>query len=199
MSNLLKPFQIFLGIFKHILLKIRLHRYDMDSIAPYFREQGLQVGEGTRIVSKDVGGTFGSEPYLVRLGNNCSIAAGVRFITHDGGVWALRNKHPKLDCFAPIEIRDNVIIGLDSIIMMGVTIGPNCVIGAGSIVTKDIPPNTVAAGVPAKVIMTLAEYEKKKLEQFSPVRGLPHEKRKKILMELWNDWDKKAAEKSVPQ
>ncbi len=199
MKKLLKPFQIVLGIFRHILLKIRLYRYDMDSIAPYFREQGVRVGKGTRIVSKDVGGTFGSEPYLVRLGNNCSMAAGVRFITHDGGVWALRNKHPKLDCFAPIEIKDNVIVGMNTIIMMGVTIGPNCVIGAGSIVTKDIPPNTVAAGVPAKVIMTLDEYEKKKLEQFSPVRGLPHDERKKILMKLWDDWDARAAKKDISQ
>jgi len=196
MSRLGWPFRIAWGIFKHILLKIRLYRYDMDSIAPYFREQGLQVGEGTRIVSKDVGGTFGSEPYLIRIGNNCSLAAGVRFITHDGGVWALRNKHPDLDCFAPIEIKDNVIIGMDSIIMMGVTIGPDCVIGAGSVVTRDIPPGSVAAGIPAKVLMTLEEYEAKKLAQKVPVRGLPHKQRKEILMKLWDDWDRRASKKS---
>jgi len=195
MKKLFTPFRLVWGIFKHILLKIRLYRYDMDSIAPYFREQGMQIGQGTRIVSKDVGGTFGSEPYLIRIGSNCSIAAGVHFITHDGGVWALRNKHPDLDCFAPIEIKDNVIIGMNSIIMMGVTIGPNCVIGAGSVVTKDIPPDSVAAGVPAKVIMSLADYEKKKLAQHIPVRGLPHDQRKAILMKLWDEWDRKAAQK----
>ncbi len=194
MNKLLMPFKTIWGILKLILLKVRLHRYHMDNIAPYFREQGVQVGEGTRIVSKDVGATFGSEPYLVRIGNNCSMAAGVRFITHDGGVWALRNKHPQLDCFAPIEIKDNVIVGMNTIIMMGVTIGPNCVIGAGSVVTRDIPPNSVAAGVPAKVLMSLEEYEKKKLEQFIPVRGLPHKERKEMLMKLWDDWDRKAAE-----
>jgi len=194
MNTLLAPLKHLVQICRNLILKIRLSRYDMDHTAPYFREQGVQIGEGTRIVSWNVGSTFGSEPYLVRIGNNCSIAAGVRFITHDGGVWALRNKHPNLDCFAPIEIKDNVIVGMNTIIMMGVTIGPNCVIGAGSIVTKDVPPNSVAAGVPAKVIMSLEEYEKKKLEQFIPVRGLPPEERKAMLMKLWDDWDKKAGD-----
>jgi len=196
MKTLLSIFGAVIKLFKLVFLKIRLARYDMDHTAPYFREQGIQVGEGTRIVSWDVGATFGSEPYLVRIGNNCSIASGVRFINHDGGVWALRRDHPDLDCFAPIEIKDNVIIGLNSIIMMGVTIGPNCVIGAGSIVTRDIPPNSVAAGVPAKVLMTLEEYRQKKLAQHIPVRGLPHEQRKAILMKLWEDWDRRAAEKA---
>ena len=134
-------------MFGRLFLRIRLMRYHMDNIAPYFREKGVQVGEGTRIVSKDVDMTFGSEPYLVRLGNNCSIAAGVRFITHDGGIWALRNKHPQLDSFGVIDIKDNCIIGMNTIILPGVTIGPDCVVGAGAVVAKDIPPGTVAAGV----------------------------------------------------
>ena len=54
----------------------------------------------------------------------------------------------------------------------------------------------VAAGVPAKVLMTLEEYRQKKLAQHIPVRGLPHEQRKAILMKLWEDWDRRAAEKA---
>jgi len=192
MEKLLRPLRILIGIIRHVWLKVRLYRYDMDSIAPYFRGQGVRIGKGTRIVSKDVGGTFGSEPYLVRIGDNCSMAAGVRFITHDGGVWALRKDHPDLDCFAPIEIKDNVIVGMNSIIMMGVTIGPNCVIGAGSVVTRDIPPDSVAAGVPAKVIMSLEEYRRKKLAQHIPVRGRPPKERREMLMKLWDDWDRRA-------
>ena len=52
----------------------------------------------------------------------------------------------------PVVIGDNVFIGMRCIIMKGVTIGNNAVIGAGSIVTKDIPANSVAAGVPCKII-----------------------------------------------
>jgi maltose O-acetyltransferase len=57
-----------------------------------------------------------------------------------------------------IDIKENCFIGDSAIILHGVTIGPNSVIGAGSVVTRDIPANTVAAGNPAKVISTLDEY-----------------------------------------
>ena len=198
MKTLVNLLMVFPRFFRSLRKKIRMMGYDMDTIAPYFREHGVQVGEGTRIVSQDVGGTFGSEPYLVRLGNNCSIAAWVRFITHDGGIWALRGKHPKLDSFGVIDIRDNTIIGMNSIILPGVTIGPNCVIGAGSVVTRDIPPDTVAAGVPAKVLMTLDEYEEKKLAEALIVRGLSQEERKKALMGLWEKKDREDREKAEP-
>ena len=55
-------------------------------------------------------------------------------------------------------IHDNTFIGMDSVIMPGVKIGPNAIIGANSVVTKSIPPNSVAAGCPTKVISTLDEY-----------------------------------------
>lgn len=55
----------------------------------------------------------------------------------------------------PIEIKDNVFIGMHCLILKGVTIGENSIIGAGSVVTKDIPANCVAAGVPCKVIRYL--------------------------------------------
>lgn len=56
---------------------------------------------------------------------------------------------------APVEIKDNVFIGMHCLILKGVTIGDNSIIGAGSVVTKDIPANCVAAGVPCKVIRYL--------------------------------------------
>lgn len=55
----------------------------------------------------------------------------------------------------PVEIKDNVFIGMHCLILKGVTIGENSIIGAGSVVTKDIPANCVAAGVPCKVIRYL--------------------------------------------
>lgn len=175
---------------RNLLLKLRLSRYDMDTIAPYFRECGVEIGEGTRIVSKDVHFTFGSEPYLIRIGKRCSMAAGVRFITHDGGVWTIRKDVPEIDVFAPIEIKDNSIIGMNTIILPGVTIGPNSVVGAGSVVSKDIPPNTVAAGVPCRPLMSLEDYRKKKLAQMMSVRHLGEKERREVLMKLWDDWDK---------
>ena len=58
---------------------------------------------------------------------------------------------------APVNIGDNVWIGEKAVVLMGVTIGCNSVIGAGSIVTKSIPPNSVAVGVPARVVRSLIE------------------------------------------
>ena len=56
---------------------------------------------------------------------------------------------------APIHIGENVWLGANVTVLGGVTIGDNAVIAAGAVVTKNIPPNTVAAGVPARVVRTL--------------------------------------------
>ncbi len=61
----------------------------------------------------------------------------------------------------PIVLGDNVYVGNNVIILPGVTIGSNVVIGAGAIVSRDIPDNSVAVGVPARVIKTTDEYLKK--------------------------------------
>ena len=52
----------------------------------------------------------------------------------------------------PIVIEDNVWIGIDATILPGVTLGRNCVVAAGSVVTKDVPANMIAAGNPAKIV-----------------------------------------------
>ena len=57
---------------------------------------------------------------------------------------------------APVIIGRNVWIGVKATIMPGVTIGDNSIIGANAVVTKDVPPNSVAVGIPAKVIKTFA-------------------------------------------
>ena len=104
---------------------------------------------------------FGTEPWLITLGTNVHIVGGTSFITHDGGTLILRDKIPDLELTKPITVGSNVYIGSKCLIMMGVNIGSNVIIGAGSIVTKDIPDNSVAVGVPARVIKTLDEYLEK--------------------------------------
>ena len=101
---------------------------------------------------------FGTEPWLVSLGDNVHITDEVKFLTHDGGTLILRHLIPDLEITKPIRIGDNVYIGIRSIILPGITIGNNVIIGAGSVVTKNIPDNSVAAGVPAKIIKTMDEY-----------------------------------------
>ncbi len=123
-------------------------------------KNGLKVGKGITVMA---GTKFGSEPYLITLGDRVRISSDVRFVTHDGGTWAFRREegYEKVVCFGKIAVGDDTFIGMGAIIMPGITIGKNCVIGAGSIVTMDIPDGTVAAGVPAKVICTTDEYAEK--------------------------------------
>jgi acetyltransferase-like isoleucine patch superfamily enzyme/O-antigen/teichoic acid export membrane protein len=126
------------------------------------RSLGVRMGEGCRILEM-TGGTFGSEPYLVTIGNHVQVGTGVRFLTHDGGVWVLREEFPHIDILAPISVGNNVMIGIDAVIMPGVAIGDNVVIGARSVVTRDVPSNSVVVGQPARVILTVDEYRDKAL------------------------------------
>ena len=87
------------------------------------KKRGLTIGEGCEILN---GYDFGSEPYLVTIGENVRITAGVKITTHDGGCWVLRHMHPELsDCdrFGRVTIGDNCHIGMNALILPGVTIG----------------------------------------------------------------------------
>ena len=105
---------------------------------------------------------FGSEPYLISIGRNVRFASRVVLITHDGGIRVIHTLDPerygKVHKFGRIDIRDNCVIGWGAIILPGVTIGPDCVIAAGSVVTRSIPPGVLAAGNPAKPVMTVQQY-----------------------------------------
>lgn len=101
---------------------------------------------------------FSTEPWLITIGNNVYITEGCQFITHDGGTLILRKEVPDLEITAPITVGDNVYIGLNSTILPGISIGNRVIIGAGSVVTKNIPDNSVAVGVPARVVKTVDEY-----------------------------------------
>ncbi len=124
---------------------------------------------------------FGSEPYLVTLGNHVS-ASNTAFITHDGGVWVFRAQHPEIDIIKPIKVGNNVFFGYGVIVLPGVTIGDNVIVGAGAVVTTDVPSDSVAVGVPAKVIRSLSDYWDS-IEAFTiPTKGLtPDEKRRYLI------------------
>ena len=147
----------------------------------FLRRRGVKIGCNTIILSGK--NNFSSEPYLVSIGNNCLISAFCYFVPHDGGTWVLNNlNQTKLDKIAPIVIGDNTYIGMSTIVIGGVTIGDNCIIGAGSIVTKDIPNNMVAAGVPAKIICTLKEYIVKNEQRFDQTFGMKSKAKKKYYL-----------------
>lgn len=101
----------------------------------YARKLGVKIGSGCRIYSVE----FGSEPFLISIGDNVTITAGVKFITHDGSSWLMRDEKGRRFYFQPIQIGNNVFVGMNSIIMPGVKIEDNVIVAAGSVVTKSIP------------------------------------------------------------
>lgn len=122
-------------------------------------KHGMHVGKGVTLSSKN-GTTFGSEPYLIWLDDYVRLSGGVSFITHDGGTYAIRDQEIYRDvaAFGSIHIGERTFIGYRAIIMPGVRIGKHCIIGAGALVAEDIPDNSVAVGIPAKVITTIDKY-----------------------------------------
>ena len=120
---------------------------------------GMKLGKGCRFLGSH---DFGSEPYLIEIGDNVTVSSDVSFINHDGGTAVVKRLNPKryskIIKYGKITIGENCFIGSRTMIMPGVRIGSNCVIGAGSVITKNIPDNSVAVGVPAKIIRTVEDY-----------------------------------------
>ena len=100
-----------------------------------------------------------AEPYLLSIHDNVRVVANVRFITHDmigvmvNKIEKLKSEYGRMKYYiGSIEVYDNVMIGANSTIMYDVKIGPNAIVAAGSVVTKDVPEGTIVGGNPAKVI-----------------------------------------------
>lgn len=127
----------------------------------------MEMGDGCYYHTRDLP----AEPYLIKLHNDVRIAADVRLITHDIASYMINNiskyeEYGKARYYmGTIEIFDHVMIGAGSKILPNVKIGPNVIVAAGSIVTKDIPENSVVAGVPARVIGTFDEFAKKRIRE----------------------------------
>jgi len=140
----------------HIVQKLKLRYGSQETVIRTLRAMGLQIGERCRIYTSN----FGTEPWLIRIGDHVCISNDVTFVNHDLN-WPFQDKYESLTGFGTIEIRDNCQIGVRATILPRVVIGPNAIVGACSVVTKDVPPNTLVAGNPASVICTLDAYEEK--------------------------------------
>ena len=130
--------------------------------------------------------SWGSEPWIITLGNNVHITDGVKFVTHDGGTLLYRHLVSDIEITKPIVIGNNVYVGNNVIFLPGVTIGNNVVIGAGAIVSRDIPDNSVAVGVPARVIKTADEYFEKIKRESLHLGHLKGQEKDKALMQYYN-------------
>lgn len=107
-----------------------------------------------------------ADPELISFHNNVVVASNVTFITHDIAHNMLNNLNEENYSYNTgcIEIMDNVFIGSNTTILPNIRIGSNVIIGAGSVVTKDVPDNSVVVGVPARVISSFDDFLKKRKE-----------------------------------
>ena len=124
--------------------------------ADYLRKRNelAAIGDNVYYYSR----IFPSDPKLLKLGNNVVICTNVRFVGHDrvdimlSWMFEKENGHKYTKYFAPIEVGNTVFIGSDTVILPGVQIGDNSIIGAGAVVTRDLPSGNVWGGVPARRI-----------------------------------------------
>jgi maltose O-acetyltransferase len=132
-----------------------IHIYDIKKKNRYLNRlivRGLKMGENVEIID-----TFFFDPshcYLISIGSNCTICPNVRLIAHD----ASTKKMLGYTKIGRIDIKENCFLGDSVIVLPGVTIGPNSIVGAGAVVTHHIPPGSVVSGNPAKIIGTTESY-----------------------------------------
>lgn len=149
-----------LTILKYFWAKSSSERY-----CQFLRNKGVKVGIGTHINARtclvDI-----TRPSLVTIGDNCYINEHFTLLTHDYVTKVFLHVGGEfINSSGRVKIGNNVSFGRNVMVLKGVTIGDNCFIGAGSVVTKDIPSNVIAVGAPCKVIMTLDEYYKLRLQR----------------------------------
>lgn len=141
-----------------------------EAFLGHLSKQGAKVGKNVQIVDRF---NFLYEPWYadqIELSDGVILSAGVRLVSHDS---AYSNVFGDLPIkFGKIKIGKNTYVGVNSIILCGISIGENCIIGAGSVVNRDIPANSIAAGNPVRVISSISEgfekYKKRILENSQP-------------------------------
>jgi maltose O-acetyltransferase len=127
-------------------------RWFRSSSLESLKRRGLIVGRNFNLM---VGATIDpSHCWHIRIGDNVTIARDALVLAHD----ASTKTHLGFTRIGKVEIGDRVFIGAKAIILPGVRIGSDVVIGAGSVVSRDIPDGMVAWGVPARCMLSTAEW-----------------------------------------
>jgi maltose O-acetyltransferase len=139
---------------RRAMLEELLGSFGEDSaiLPPLHCDYGSRVHVGARTFV-NVGAVF-LDVAPITLGDDVQVGPNVQFLTPTHPLDAVLRR-AKWEAAEPITVADNVWLGGGVLVLPGVTIGENSVVGAGAVVTKDLPPNVVAVGNPARVIRTL--------------------------------------------
>lgn len=149
----------------NLINKIRYYwnRRNGQAYINYLRSVGVSVGERCEVQKPTSLNIDTSRPSLLSIGNHVYLHRGLTIMSHDWASWVFLDKyHDFVPSHSKVTIGNNIWFGEFVTVLKGVKIGDNCIIGAGSIVTKDIPDNSVAVGVPARVVSSLDDYYEKR-------------------------------------
>ena len=136
------------------------------SYIKWLRKKGIEIGENVLFRDRMTTLIDCSRPALVKIGDNVDINRHFQILTHDWGCYVIRGKyHDFVNSEGRVNIGNNIYFGTNVIILKGVTIGDNCIIGAGSIVNRNIPANSVATGNPCRVVCSLDDYYEKRKQK----------------------------------
>ena len=161
--------RVFCKFFGNIRLKFLEGMLDWSILEPFeprklrpfiLRRMGCKVGKGCFI--GDYVRIDTSHTDMITVEDNVSIASGSRLLCHqrDFSDFCVGDDYMKLGYVVkPIVLKKGCLVGMESFVMPGVTIGEGAIVGAGSLVTKDIPAWTIAAGRPAKVLKEIPKRE----------------------------------------
>lgn len=140
------------------------HRRSSDAYVRWLRRNGATIGDNVHFFNPTATRIDSVRIDWVSIGSNCKFVGPLTILAHDYSFSVLIESHHRI--LQPggsyVKVGDNVFTGANVTILPGVTIGDNVIIGAGAVVASDIPPDSVVAGVPARVIMSLDEYRLKR-------------------------------------
>lgn len=162
--------------------------------ANWARKQGIYgaIGDHVAIMDRKVP----LYANLIRFHNNIQLASNVHLITHDVIHTIFNRMHIYTGGYSfqehvgCIEIMDNVFVGSGTTILGNVRIGPNAIVAAGSLVNKDVQPNSIVGGVPAKVIGKFSDlFDERKYEEYPrELRPTNQEVNSKLVELLWKEF-----------
>lgn len=176
-------------------LELRWARTSPKRYIAFLKKKGVQIGNNVGLANPKTISIDITRPSLVTIGSNVRINQGFKIITHDWVGMVLKNcKNELINSSGKVVIGNNVGFGDNVTLLKGVSIGDNCFIGFGSVVTKDIPANSIAVGVPAKVVATIDEYYAKRCklsveEAFEYARSIQERwNRRPKVEEFWEEF-----------
>jgi len=155
MKNIIERFQ------DRLLRLLILINSDPFYIAALWRQRGVNIGEGSCIYHNVV---LDDQKGMITIGKNC-VLTGCTILAHDASTNKLLGlKYGEPSITQPVTVEDDCFIGYGSIVLMGVRVGRGSIVGAGAVVTRNVPPYSVVAGNPAKVVCTVDELVQKRIQ-----------------------------------